>query len=577
MKKFDYNAFQAEQMAFFERCRKVREKHADIFRAADPDMLREAYGRQIQAEADMRSWDLSGRMGPPPHTSRTDLGPAGELLEAYAWDIRDAMGAGRIYTSLPASGPAPERLSSGKPVPTARMDRAVTGVFAASGKDVLDYILRAASGNGRMASGPEGICFGRNPVKSFDRNGDASLAAPVHVAVLDPAGFRPEVTLVKDRRGNIVPGPFGHEWTKDGYADPLEVLEMDWMPREYFAMVPVSTENINLSAASAAAAGTAVSLDDARRFLEDACAGMKKGYPLDYAVLDPGSAGSRVSVFRAGRYGVHVGTRELENSVVYGYAKNSELAWAAKSAFHERRHLYQKEHIFREPMSGRDLDMAVMEACAIAYRGYDDGTYHYRLSETDADREGTRDAIAALSEAFPDIDWEAAMLEAYNGRDQSFDDARAAAGRDRKPFRPEATPRTRAWQDGIRYRSMDEVYARFDELDRTYLTAVHEEPCMQFREHDDEILEKNAWDGKFFELLDGDGSKAGPARDREILASVLQARVFDVQDYFPGMAGELAAVKSKHGVEGDAARKLRLRAAELDGYRAPDGPDGPEI
>lgn len=577
MKKFDYNAFQAEQMPFFERCAKVREKHVDIFRAADQDMLQEAYDRQIRAEADMRFWDLSGRMGPPPHTSKPDLGPAGELLEAYAADIKAAIGSGRIYTSLPASGPAPERLSSGTPVPTARMDRAVIGVFAASGKDVLDYILRAASENGGMTAGPEGTCFGKNPVKSFDENGDAFLAAPAHVAVLDPAGFRPEVTLVRDRRGNIIPGPFGHEWTKDGRAEPIEVLEMDRMPREYFAMVPVSTNGVDLSAASAAAAGTSVSLEDARAFLEDACAGMKKGYPLDYAVLDPGSAGSRVSVFQAGRYGVHVGTKELENSAVYGYARNSELAWAAKSAFHERRHLYQKEHIFREPMSGRDLDMAVMEACAIAYKGYDDGTYHYRLSETDADREGTKDAIAALSEAFPDTDWEAAMLEAYNGRDQSFDDARAAACRDRKLFRPEATPRTRAWQDGVRYNSMDGIYARFDELDRTYLTAAHEEPCRQFREHDDEILEKNAWDGRFFELLDGDGSKAGPARDREILASILQARVFDVQDYFPGMAGALEDIKIRHGVEGDAARKLRLQAAELDGYQASDGPDGPEI
>lgn len=303
-----------------------------------------------------------------------------------------------------------------------------------------------------------------------------------------------------------------------------------------------------------------ISIYEARGFLEGLCRGMKARYPaVESAYLVPDVSGGNLLTFRSGGYGVYIGTKELEDGVRDGTVQDRDLAMAAKTACHERRHLYQKEDLYKRPLSRRDLDMAVMEACSMAYKGYYESTYQYRLSETDADREGTREAIAELSAAFPGTDWEAAMLEAHNAVDQAFDDARGGIG-----FRPDSQPRSRAYQRDRRYGSMDEIYARFDELDGKYLTAAHDEPCREFCEQDDAVCEANGWDGKFFDLLLGDGEKVGPERDREILASVLQARVFDVDAYFPGMAAETARIRKEHHVDSDAVHKLREAAAEMD-------------
>lgn len=313
--------------------------------------------------------------------------------------------------------------------------------------------------------------------------------------------------------------------------------------------------------------GMHVRLDDAMSFLGGLCGDMQAEYPaLEYTILDPDDSGSRVITYGNGSYGVRVGIEDLEAGSVGGMARDQDLAWAAKSLFHERRHLWQKEKLFKssEELSGKGLDMAVMEACAMAYTGYNDGTYSRRLSETDADREGIKDAVTALSGKFPGTDWEKAMVQAVNERDQAFDDARSQG-----IFGPVKASRSRAWQEGRRYENLGEVYARFDELDRECLPAKRPEPCREFCEHDDAICEDNAWDEKFFRLLDGDGIKTGPERDREILASVLQARVFDVGRYFPAMSGTLDAIKTRYGVDTDAVHKVRRLAA------VPSDPENP--
>ena len=210
----------------------------------------------------------------------------------------------------------------------------------------------------------------------------------------------------------------------------------------------------------------------------------------------------------------------------------------------------------------------------MAYKGYDDATYQYRLSEIDADMNGTKAAVSALSGAFPGVDWEGAMLRAYNQRDQGYDDIKSAVLGSGRLFSQTAAERSRAWQPGHRYESLDGIYARFEELGRKYLTAEHEEPCREFCEHDDAIVEANVWDDKFFGFLNGDGTKSGTERDREIVASVLQGRVFSVESYFPAMSPELAGIRKEYGVDTPALYKMRRAAAVQD--MDANGPDGPE-
>lgn len=211
----------------------------------------------------------------------------------------------------------------------------------------------------------------------------------------------------------------------------------------------------------------------------------------------------------------------------------------------------------------------------MAYKGYDDATYQYRLSEVYADMVGTRDAVSELSRAFPGVDWEGAMLRAYNQRDQGYDDIKSAVLGSGRLFSQTGAERSRAWQPGHRYESLDGIYARFEELGRKYLTAEHEEPCREFCEHDDAIVEANAWDDKFFGFLNGDGTKSGTERDREIVASVLQGRVFNVEAYFPAMTPALAGIRKAYGVDTPALHAMRMAAA-MDG-NGMAGPGGPEF
>lgn len=578
MSGFPYERFQAEQMAFFGRYAKIREKHIDIFRCFDDqDALAEAYRNQCQAQDRMRSWARSGTHGRPPVRSKPEMGAAGALLADYAADIKSCLQGAKLYTCLPSYGlPALDRLDPTDGVSVAHMDRAVDAVFAATGPDVLHYAMRAAS-DGTLFVSPDGVALGSDPVRRFDENGNGHLLRMVHVYELDPGDFAPEVALVQDPAGNIVPGPFNHEWLCGHAVVPDAVYGLDAVPREYFANVDVSAGGKDLSGLSARAAGTAVSLDAARGFLQGHLDGMRRRYPsVSSAVLDPGTDNGRVKTMSLGGYRVFAGTKSLEAGASFGFARDEDLAWAAKCLFHEREHVRQKEDIFKRKsgLMGRDLDMACMEICAMAYKGYDDATYQYRLSEIDADMNGTKAAVSALSGAFPGVDWEGAMLRAYNQRDQGYDDIKSAVLGSGRLFSQTAAERSRAWQPGHRYESLDGIYARFEELGRKYLTAEHEEPCREFCEHDDAIVEANAWDDKFFGLLNGDGTKSGTERDREIVASVLQGRVFSVESYFPAMAPELAGIRKEYGVDTPALYKMRRAAAVPD--MDANGPDGPE-
>ena len=292
---------------------------------------------------------------------------------------------------------------------------------------------------------------------------------------------------------------------------------------------------------------------------------VRKEYPsVRDAWLDGASDGSGVMELAGGGYDVRIGAMGLGE--IGCEVSPPDLAWATKSAMHERRHLWQKEFLYRQPLSGKDLDMARMEACSMAYQGYNDETYHYRLSEIDADLHGMKDAVEALEGAFPGTDWEEAMLAAQNSRDDVCDGLRSSS--------PSGLVMSRAYVPGHRYGSLDEVYGRLEELSEQYLREEHADPCREFSEKDDATVEKNSWDGKFVDLLLGDGKKRGTERDREILGSILQARVFDVGRYFPGMAGEIESVKEEYGVQTDAVRKVFRIAAEQDGHGGHGGNGG---
>ncbi len=248
-----------------------------------------------------------------------------------------------------------------------------------------------------------------------------------------------------------------------------------------------------------------------------------------------------------GEYFVRIGTARLGEP---GSAVCPEdMAWTARTVMHERRHVYQKSVIYQGPMSGRDLDMALMDVCAAAYRGYDGRTYGFRLSELDADKHGAQDALPELKAAFPDIDWDKAMLDAYNEHN----------GRDRHGF-----VFSHVYQPGKTYQSLDEVWEAYDEKAEIYKKCTYEEPLRQFCEEDDRTVFDNRWDGKFFALLDGDGTKIGPERNREIVASVLQCRMADIAAYMPGLAPELDKIRAEYGVESDTVRRLKQAAWDTD-------------
>lgn len=557
MERFDYERFQAEQEAFFARYAAVREKHLEIFRNADQGLLEQTYGIQQAGDMAVREWERSGIGEPPPAVP--DMPPEiKSLLDAYAADIKSALGGTRIYTSLehPDAGRPLGMLVPGRPVRTARPGLAGAFVFAATGRDVCDYIMRASAGDGFLSASPDRTELGEDPVASFDGDGNASLAWPADVYALDPGPFEAETQLVRDAGGGIVPGPFNHEWICPGPVRPEAVYLADGMDRAYFANVDVSCRHRDLSKASSDAAGRHVRLDDARAFLDGAYRSIEADYP-QVCSAGPGlrPTGGMLTRLGDGRYIVTAGTDSLERNAAHGYVRDRDLALAAKTVYHERRHLYQYEKLFKHPgpLGPYELHMAAMEACAMAYEGYNAETYAYRLSETDADREGVKDALSALSDRFTGIDWDKAMVDAFNELDQAFDDAIEAG-------KPEA-PRSRAWIAGKRLESAADIFDRYDRLDELFLIAKHRNPCRGDLDMDARTMARNGWDGKFLDLLEGDGTCSGHGRDREILASVLQGRVFDVEARFPAMADELARIRSEYQVDTDAVRNMRRTAA----------------
>lgn len=292
-----------------------------------------------------------------------------------------------------------------------------------------------------------------------------------------------------------------------------------------------------------------IQYDKATAFLEDLLDWrIEKEFPrVTGSCLWSGGWDSVTEENTPGEYFVRIGTARLggPGSMI----DPPEMAWMARTVMHERRHVYQKSEIYQNPISGRDLDMALMDVCAAAYRGYDGRTYGFRLSELDADKHGAQDALIELKAAFPDTDWDKAMLDAYNEHN----------GRDRhgRVF-------SHVYQPGKTYQSLDEVWAAYDERAEIYKKFTCEEPLRQFCEEDDKVIFDNRWDGKFFELLDGDGTRTGPERNRELVASVLQCRMADVAAYMPGLAPELDKIKAEYGVESDAVRKVKKAAWDLD-------------
>ena len=272
--------------------------------------------------------------------------------------------------------------------------------------------------------------------------------------------------------------------------------------------------------------------------------------------LYSGMGGGVTEEHTPGEYFVRVGTKklgDLEKGV-----RPEDLAWVSRTAMHERRHVYQKSDIYQKPMSGRDLDMAIMECCAGSYHGYDNQTYGFRLSELDADKHGGQDAIPELKAAFPDIDWDQAMLNAYNEHNQPNDDAVFSA------------VDSHAFQYMHTYQSLDEVWAYYDKQMEIYTRFNCQYPLQEFIEDDDRVVFDNRWDEKFFKLLDGDGTKTGSERNREIFASALQARVFDFEAFMPGLKPEIEKIKAEYGVEPDSVRKVKQMAWDADHKNDPE-------
>lgn len=89
-----------------------------------------------------------------------------------------------------------------------------------------------------------------------------------------------------------------------------------------------------------------------------------------------------------------IGIRELFENQVDGMVRDVDLVWAGKHIMHEAWHLRQMTDTYQQKdLSGRDLDMARMDAIAEVFQGYSHGSYGHRPSEVDADIYGFGDVV----------------------------------------------------------------------------------------------------------------------------------------------------------------------------------------
>lgn len=90
-----------------------------------------------------------------------------------------------------------------------------------------------------------------------------------------------------------------------------------------------------------------------------------------------------------------IGIEELvDNMDSGGYVRDVDLVWAGKHITHEADHSYNALILYQnKDLSGRDLDMARMDAIGHVFDGYHKSVYEYMLSELKADKHGFINAV----------------------------------------------------------------------------------------------------------------------------------------------------------------------------------------
>lgn len=578
MEQFDFRSYREEQNAFQERCAEIQRKYADIFyRLPDQDALCGALDKQLFDEKRVEGWHRDGPSFNVPRFDEDPGDPVRKLLDDYAVEIKNALGRAGVYTAESTFGEKPATaLFAEFPQDCHGLSRIVYGVHGATGERGLDQILRSVSPYGCFDRHDKHVTCPGYIFSDFDGDGNGELSDPAYVYKLDPAEMLPSVRLARDRFGHVVPEIFSGRWSCPGTAYPVEIFFCDKMDRQYFIDNRVSDgDRIDMSLQSSQAAGSTVSWEDARGFLVDQCrlAEQECG-SVFFATLCDDMDASQMITYMDGRRGLEIGTKGLAARARDGRVMDTDLFGVTESIYHERRHVYQYDTLFKKQpgeLSADERNMAVMEACAMAYRGYYEESYGYRLSELDASQQGTKDAIAALSERFPGTNWDDVAVRAINDMDQAYD-AVVLAG---DPDRIAAAPRSRVYRQGSRYADIAGVYRQYEAQKNHYLFAEHKMPCDPFYESDKKILERNGWDGKFRGLIAWDGDVKGIGRDWEILASALQAGLVDIDGDFPVLRDLSETLKDMHGLDTGTTRAMKFQAFQMEHGKQKQA-DGPQ-
>lgn len=578
MDQFDFRDYRAEQDAFQDRCGEIWLKHVQIFqRFPDQKALERALDHQLFDEKRVAAWNRDGQSFDTPKFDQHPNDPVQKLLDDYAGDIKNALGRAGIYRSEPSLQEQPATmLFADFPQDCDKLSRIEYGIHGFTGERGLDQILRAASPYGCFdRHGGQVQCPGYVFV-DFNEDGSGELSDPVYVYKLEADQMRPVVRLTRTSSGNVIPEAFSGRWSCPGTSFPVETFYCNKMDRQYFVDNHVTDgDGFDMSKQSSQAAGRTISWEDAHDFLTGQCKKAERELAsVGFATLTVDQDKSEMATYMDGSRGLWIGIRSMVARIQNEHVLDTDLFNAAEAVYHERRHVYQYDTLFKKQpgeLSPDERNMAVMEACAMTYRGYYEESYGYRLSELDACQQGTKDAIAALSERFPDTDWNEVAVRAINDMDQEYD----AAVLSGDPDRTASTPHSRVYRQGNRYADISSVYRQYEAQKDRYLFAAHKCPCDPSYESDKKILDQNGWDEKFRELLAWDGDAKGLGRDWEILASALQAGLVDLDNDFPALRDMPEKLQGMYGLDTGKTRSMKFQAFQMARIDRPEA-DGPQ-
>lgn len=240
-------------------------------------------------------------------------------------------------------------------------------------------------------------------------------------------------------------------------------------------------------------------------------------------------------------FSCQIGIKEmLDNKNRNGMVRDMDLVWAGKHIAHEACHLWQMTELYQSAnLSGRDLDMARMDAIASVFHGYGAFMYNYLPSEVDADIAGFEGVVEYFDKhvvepnGHPVIDVKACLVarvhelpDSWRG-DKSqgtYEGIIASLRACKNKYQTMGRPVLFDDEDGKKF----SVLGKFDVLEKW----------------------KDVWESD---------AKHGVARDEELFAIMLDVSSAGA-DFFPCLDQEVRRIRemypSKLGIFGKAAAKI---------------------